>query len=110
MIEIPKWMREVDIDKLPEVYKPLTELIGYENMLKMVALYGGTPYYVPKLDALQKALRDDQLMADYAAGRSPDQLARKYNLSVVQVYEIIKNMNRKSGVTGDQLSLLDATS
>lgn len=110
MIDIPKWMREIDIDKLPDVYKPLTELIGYENMLKMVTLYGGTPYYVPKLDALHKTLRDDQLMADYGKGRSADQLARKYDLSVVQVYEIIKIQNKKAGVTGDQLSLLDATS
>lgn len=107
MIDIPRWMRTVDREKLPDVYKQLTELIGYENMLTLIAHYGGTPLYVPKLDALQKALRDDHLMSDYAAGRTPDQLAHKYNLSVVQVYEIIKNMNRKSGMTGDQLSLLD---
>ena len=107
MIDIPKWMREVDIDRLPDVYKPLTELVGYDNMLKLIAHYGGTPLYVPKLDALQKALRDDNLMTDYASGRTPDQLAHKYNLSVVQVYEIIKSQNRKAGITGDQLSLLD---
>ena len=106
MIDIPKWMYEAKPDKLPDVYQRLVDMVGYSGMLALVANISGDYLYVPKLDQLQRVLRDDNLMADYAQGRSPHQLAHKYNLSVVQVYEIIKKQNRNAGIVGDQLSLL----
>jgi Mor family transcriptional regulator len=106
MIEIPKWMFDAKTDELPEVYQNLVDVVGYQGMLNLIANYGGDYKYIPKLDQLQRQLRDQNLMADYSAGRTPQQLAHKYNLSVVQVYEIIKQQNFKSGIKGDQLSLL----
>ncbi|MPL94053.1 hypothetical protein SDC9_40201 [bioreactor metagenome] len=106
MIDIPKWMYEIDQSHLPGVYRDLADLIGYEGMLRLISLHGGGPLYVPKLDALEKAVRDYNIMLDYSAGRMPQQLAHKYNLSLSQVYEIIKTQNRRAGVTGEQLSLL----
>lgn len=106
MIEIPKWMYEANPDELPDVYQHIVDMVGYKGMLVLVANYSGGYLYVPKLDQLQRTMRDDNLMADYGIGRTPQQLAHKYNLSVVQVYEIIKKQNRKAGIIGDQLSLL----
>ena len=106
MIDIPKWMFDVVPDELPDTYQHIVDMIGYNNMLVLVANYSGGYLYVPKLDQLQRQMRDQNLMSDYANGRTPQQLAHKYNLSVVQVYEIIKQQNYKSGVKGDQLSLL----
>ncbi len=99
-------MFDAEPDDLPTSYQRIVDVVGYRNMLLLVANYSGDYLYIPKLDQLQRQLRDQNLMHDYAAGRTAHQLAHKYNLSVVQVYEIIKNQNRKSGVTGDQLSLL----
>lgn len=106
MIEIPKWMFEAEPDELPDTYQHIVDMVGYKNMLVLVANYSGGYLYVPKLDQLQRQLRDQKLMNDYTVGRTPQQLAHKYNLSVVQVYEIIKQQNYKSGIKGDQLSLL----
>lgn len=106
MIDIPKWMSEAAPDELPYTYQRIVDMVGYQNMLVLVANCGGDYLYIPKLDQLQRQLRDQNLMHDYAAGRTAQQLAHKYNLSVVQVYEIIKKQNQKSGIIGDQLSLL----
>lgn len=107
MIEIPKWMIETVPDELPDVYQRIVDLIGYRSMLALISNYGGDYMYVPKLDQLQRVMRDDKLMADYIKGTTPDQLAHRYNLSVVQVYEIIKKQNKKAGIIGDQISLLE---
>lgn len=106
MIDIPKWMLDAVPDDLPDTYQHIVDMVGYRNMLVLVANYSGGYLYVPKLDQLQRQLRDQNLMRDYGVGRTVQQLAHKYNLSVVQVYEIIKQQNLKSGVKGDQLSLL----
>ena len=106
MIDIPKWMLEAKPDDLPTPYQRIVDMVGYRNMLVLVANYSGDYLYIPKLDQLQRQLRDQNLMHDYAVGRTAQQLAHKYNLSVVQVYEIIKQQNIKSGIKGDQLSLL----
>jgi len=107
VIEIPKWMIETVPDELPDVYQRIVDLIGYRSMLALISNYGGDYMYVPKLDQLQRVMRDDKLMADYIKGTTPDQLAHRYNLSVVQVYEIIKKQNKKAGIIGDQISLLE---
>jgi Mor family transcriptional regulator len=99
-------MLEAKPDDLPASYQRIVDMVGYRNMLVLVANYSGDYLYIPKLDQLQRQLRDQNLMHDYAAGRTAQQLAHKYNLSVVQVYEIIKQQNIKSGIKGDQLSLL----
>lgn len=106
MIDMPKWLEDADPSDLPNVYQNIINMVGYRNMLVLIANYSGGYLYVPKLDQLERLLRDDKIMTDYTAGRTAQQLAHKYNLSVVQIYEIIKTQNRKSGVTGDQLSLL----
>lgn len=107
MIEIPKWMYDAVPDELPEVYQSLVDIVGYRGMLNLIANNGGDYRYIPKLDQLQRVMRDNKLMADYIKGITPDQLAHRYNLSVVQVYEIIKKQNKKAGIIGDQLSLLE---
>ena len=106
MINVPKWISEAVPDELPDTFQRIVDMVGYQNMLVLVANCGGDYLYVPKLDQLERQLRDQNLMHDYAVGRTAQQLAHKYNLSVVQVYEIIKQQNIKSGIKGDQLSLL----
>lgn len=106
MIEIPQWLHELEPDELPEQHRKLANIIGYAGMLSLVSEYGGDYLYVPKLDAIIKAVRDSRLMTDHRAGIRPSQLAHKYDLSVVQVYDIIKR-NRTPAEEG-QYSFLDA--
>lgn len=108
MIEIPQWLHELQADDLPEQHQKIADAIGYEGLLSLVSAYGGDYLYVPKLDAIIKAVRDKRLLADHRSGMRPAQLAHKYDLSVVQVYEIIKR-NRTPQEEG-QYSFLDALS
>ena len=55
MIEIPKWLRNADPELLPEQHRKIADLIGYDKMLDLVAVYSGDYLYVPKLDAIVRA-------------------------------------------------------
>lgn len=50
---------------------------------------GGRMFYLPKGDALEKALRDYQIWNEFR-GRNQDELATKYRLTVVQIYSILR--------------------
>lgn len=56
--------------------------------------YGGTYTYIPKGDALDRAIRDAQIWADYdgtANGpRGVAALARRENVSAVHIYRILE--------------------
>ena len=90
MIEIPQWLRDTDPALLPEQHRKIAELIGYDKMLNLVSTYSGDYLYIPKLDAIIRAVRNKSLIEDHRTGTAPLELAHKYDLSVVQVYEIIK--------------------
>ncbi|MDD3401416.1 MAG: Mor transcription activator family protein [Eubacteriales bacterium] len=108
MIDIPSWVHDVELSELPEQYRRFAELIGYENTLQLVANYGGDYQYIPKLDGLIKLTRDKQLWHDFRQGIEPRILAHRYDLSIVQVYEIIKRIKREAAVPATQISLFDA--
>jgi len=50
--------------------------------------FGGRQVYLPKGDVLYAALRDVKMWQEFT-GHNHEQLAKKYNLSVVAVYKII---------------------
>ena len=105
MIEIPKWLRNADPALLPELHRKIADLIGYDKMLDLVAVYSGDYLYVPKLDAIVRAVRNESLLADHRKGMQPPALAHRYNLSVVQGYEIIKQS--RTAEDDGQVSFLD---
>lgn len=55
--------------------------------------YGGMPIYVPswKLNG-----RNDKIIEDYNKGLKPKELKHKYDLSLGQIYEIIKDVREPS--------------
>lgn len=82
-------MEGVPLDKLPEQHRRLAELIGVEATVALCKEYGGTPLYIPKVDALIAAQRDQQIKAEYN-GYNLDKLAHKYNLATRTVRRIIE--------------------
>lgn len=52
--------------------------------------YEGCQIYVPKRDGCARARRDALIQADHTAGASVAECARRYRLTVAQVYAILK--------------------
>ena len=78
------------IEMLPEQYQPLAEILGVQPLLKLAEQYGGASLYIPKVEALVKALRDKRIQKEYN-GYNAKELAQKYELSVNWVLNICKD-------------------
>ena len=77
------------IEDLNEELKMLAELIGLSNVKLIIENYGGQTIYIPKFNVKQKEIKYSQIYAEYN-GNNITELAQKYNLSVVRLYQIVK--------------------
>lgn len=87
---VGKWTDSLTIEMLPEQYQPLAEILGVQPLLKLAEQYGGASLYIPKVEALVKALRDKRIQKEYN-GYNAKELAQKYELSVNWVLNICKD-------------------
>ena len=76
------------IEDFPEGFRDVVETIGLEAAYKLCSAAGGNYIYVPKIDSIQKRLRDLSIKNDYKNGMSIEQLCKKYNLSFNQIRAI----------------------
>lgn len=95
MIDKMEWMDHVEESDLPECYTKITEVVGLENAIKLVQNFSGDYLYVPKTDVLIRNVRNRDILKRFHNGTTAQQLARIYDLSVVQIYEIIKREEAK---------------
>lgn len=65
------------------------ELLGYAVMYAYCETFGGVQVYVPKADSLALCEKHAQIWAEFN-GKNQAELARKYRISQVHVYRIIK--------------------
>jgi Mor family transcriptional regulator len=97
-----KWPR--DLSALVDIYGAALKRLGYSEsdankisrtLLAEQSIYcGGRYFYLPKGDALKKAIRDVDLHRDWSErSMQPDDLAKKYNISLTHVYRIMKEQN-----------------
>lgn len=99
LIELIGWedaralMREyggtyVDVPKNPERASRLLEILSVEGVHKLCAYYsGGRINYLPKLDKVLKAIRNEQIREDCKTLSRRD-VALKYNLAIQTINEI----------------------
>ena len=87
---VGKWTDSLTIEMLPEQYQPLAEILGVQPLLKLAEQYGGASLYIPKVEALVKALRDKRIQKEYN-GYNAKELAQKYELIVNWVLNICKD-------------------
>ncbi|MGL4549114.1 Mor transcription activator family protein [Eubacterium aggregans] len=74
-----------DLDKEQRM---LADSIGLESYKLLIQRYGGSYLYIRKEESLVRDLRDRQIRAEYD-GRNLKTLARHYQLSEVQVRNIL---------------------
>jgi Mor family transcriptional regulator len=86
-------MEEFTREMLPEPHRRLSEVIGVEATIRLCEAYGGAPLYIPKLDALKAARRDERIRAEYD-GMNTQVLARRYGVSRRTVQAVVSRAGR----------------
>ncbi len=81
-------MEDFTREMLPEAHRRLSEVIGIEATIRLCEAYGGAPLYIPKLDALNAARRDERIRAEYD-GMNTQVLARRYGVSRRTVQAVV---------------------
>ncbi|MBL3600658.1 MAG: DNA-binding protein [gamma proteobacterium endosymbiont of Lamellibrachia anaximandri] len=88
---------DLDADKATQVARELVDV--------MRLAWGGQLIYFPKGDSLETAERDLNLWADFT-GDNQAELAKKYKLSIQQVYKKLREV-RKAKIRDSQHDLFE---
>ena len=83
-----RWMDELTVDMLPELYRHIASAIGIENFLALCKEIGGTNMYIPKFDSVIRPIRDKKMKQEFD-GINYKELGKKYNLCERWVRDII---------------------
>lgn len=81
----------------------LAKQIGIEIAHKVAHTWGGAVIYIPRNLVLLISERDRQIYREFN-GHNHQELARKYNVSVVWIYQIVKKI-RKEEIARRQMDL-----
>ncbi|HWO99751.1 MAG TPA: Mor transcription activator family protein [Methylococcus sp.] len=85
--------------------REVAEHAGYEIMRRVAEACGGDQVYIPKVDAIERHERDEAIWRDFR-GNNQAELARKYNISRIWVYAILRRM-KAIEMERRQVSLFD---
>lgn len=99
---------EVQLENLDEEQKTLAELIGLEGFKNLVRAFNGTSIYVPKIESLEKAVRDERIREEFNGGNYRE-LALKYGLTETWIRNIVldKAKEIKARPIDGQMSMSD---
>ena len=78
-------------EDLPILLQDLVDLIGIENFIKLIKVYGGSSLYIPNENSILKPLRN-RLIKENFKGNNYKQLAKEFKISEMQVRNIINNV------------------
>lgn len=79
---------KVQLDSLDEEQKGLAEIIGLDGFKALVRAYNGTSIYIPKIESLEKEIRDAMIKEEFD-GSNYKELALKYGLTEVWIRNIV---------------------
>lgn len=86
--------QELTKDDLPELYCLIANEIGFENTLKLAKLLGGSYIYFNKIESIERPLRDRHIREEFN-GYNYKELAKKYNLTEIQIRNICSEIIEK---------------
>ena len=91
---------ETTMDDISESYRPLVEMIGLDNVLKLSQYLMGEKVYLPKADRLLAPARNRRIRREYN-GYNTKELAQDYDLTTNQILQIVRDLDPQ------QISLFD---
>lgn len=100
------------VDDLEDKYKEIADIVGFENLIKLVENYAGNSVYIPQKYELYRHEMYKAILDEYD-GTNIKRLATDYGISEKTVYNILRDhlfKKKKSSGKGQlegQISLLD---
>ena len=79
---------DVEIDDLTPDLRELVDIIGLQSVLNLIEFRGGESIYIQKAKKIERSARD-RLIHDEFNGNNYKELARKYNLTIVRIRQIV---------------------
>ncbi len=81
---------ETELGDIPERYWEVVRIIGIRKFAEMSSYARGEEIYFPKVENVVAPARDRRIKREYN-GRNAKELADRYNLTVKQIWNILKN-------------------
>lgn len=94
-------IRETTLEDIADSYRPVVEIIGVEKFVELCEYAMGDELYFPKAESVTAPARNRRIKKEWD-GYNAKQLAEKYNLTIKQIGNILKD----EPVVG-QISLFD---
>jgi Mor family transcriptional regulator len=85
--------KEELINIIPEDLQIMVDIVGIDKTIEIIKKYEGTYLYFNK--DVSRALERAQIVNDFMAGKSYNELAKKYGFSSVWIREIIEEYKDK---------------
>lgn len=98
-MQAEEWLQHVKKEDLPDSCQHLVDIIGIENMVRLMKECGGTYFYIPKSDSLIRTLRDRAIRQEYEKGTSIRNIAMKCSLTESRVRTILFEQGDPNQVT-----------
>lgn len=80
-------LKHLTIKDIPSRYKDLVNNIGLDGFKYLVEIYGGTMFYVPTIDTVNKLYRNRKIRESFRGDYS--ETAKIFGMSRTQIYNII---------------------
>ncbi len=81
---------EIKMEDIPDNMIAMVDIIGMEDFIEVTKLYGGDIVYIPSYKSLKKQSRNREINMAYD-GFNARELSQIYELSVSQIYRIIRS-------------------
>ena len=80
---------EILIESLHEDLHNMVDIIGIDNFIKIVKIYGGSAIYIPTYKTILIQERNKNIIKEYD-GSNISYLRKKYNLTNSQIRKLLK--------------------
>lgn len=80
-------LKHLTIKDIPSRYKELADNIGIEGFRYLIEKHGGTLFYVPTLNTVNKLYRNRMIRESFRGDY--DETAKRFGMSRTQIYNII---------------------
>lgn len=85
---------EAQIKHQHPAHAELAYTLARTNVMAIAHYLGGRQLYLPRDDRLQRALRDHLIYQEYKGRVNHDELASKYGLTTIQIYNIVAQQRK----------------
>lgn len=81
---------EIKKEDVSEILRPMVDIVGMEDFIEIVKVYGGDTLYIPTYKSLKIQERNRKISIAYD-GFNAKELSQAYELSVSQIHRIARS-------------------